>query len=323
MSNQALVPLVSIENGQPTTTSLDVAEFFHKRHDNVIRDIEKLRAESDATHLLNFEEVSNVTVRPDGTRIETPAYILTRAGFVMLAMGFSGKKAQDFKWAYIDAFDAMEAKLREDHLIVSGLSKALDRICPDPPRDPPGVVSKRMVKTLRALAAYWAMREGIPQETAEAAACVVGGIQKLDDFDGDNDKFWPMFSFLDCLVAHCDKDTEPATEQQLDTIKYLLDACNQTLYVRDYSGYKQLEVFYGITTENILTATQGQARRIADMAYTILKQYDALTYIVMQIKKQAKKLEAPKKARSRKRVAGGKQSTTGEPKEAAPGESQP
>jgi len=339
MNNQAPVPVVSIESGQPTTTSLAVAEFFGKRHDTVLRAIQTIRAELSVDRLRNFAET--VIERPNpsgGDPIKSPAYNLTRDGFVMLTMGFTGKKAQDFKWAYIDAFNAMEAELRrkqEDQKALSGLSQALERLLPTPPKEASGMKSKRMVKTLRALAAYWAMIEDMPQARAEAAVCAVGGIQKLDDFDGDNDKFWPMFDFLNRLVVHSDKDTEPATKQQIDAIRYLMDACTQTLYVRRNDAYKPLKEFYGVTPESILTATQGQARRIADAAYTLLNKYEMITSVVIQIKEWAKKMDGPqesdgkkelpirKRTPGKKRLPGGKRSSQGGPKDAAPRERQP
>ncbi|RPP68360.1 Rha family transcriptional regulator, partial [Pseudomonas aeruginosa] len=48
---------VEIIGGKPTTTSLDVAKHFRKRHDNVLRDIKNLECPEDFA-LLNFEECS-------------------------------------------------------------------------------------------------------------------------------------------------------------------------------------------------------------------------------------------------------------------------
>ena len=38
-------------------------------------------------------------------------YFMTRDGFSLLAMGFTGKKALKFKLKFIDAFNKMEARL--------------------------------------------------------------------------------------------------------------------------------------------------------------------------------------------------------------------
>ncbi len=116
MSQSALAfsPALTIVDGKPTTLSTDVARHFGKRHDNVVRDIENLRAQLDPDHLLNFEETEQSRSSPlNGAPISARAYRLTRDGFTLLAMGFTGKKALAFKLAYIDAFNRMEAELQK------------------------------------------------------------------------------------------------------------------------------------------------------------------------------------------------------------------
>lgn len=108
----AITPALAAVNGTPTALSTDVASHFGKRHDNVVRDIEALIQDLPADRLLNFEET--VTERPNpagGAPIQSRAYRLTRDGFTLLAMGFTGKKALAFKLAYLDAFNRMEAEL--------------------------------------------------------------------------------------------------------------------------------------------------------------------------------------------------------------------
>jgi Rha family phage regulatory protein len=116
MANTAgtLAPLLVVVDGRPTTTSIDVAEFFKKRHDNVLRDIENLVSQlPEKFRLLNFEETSNIINMPNGgTRTET-AYRLTKDGFTLLAMGFTGEEALRFKLVYIEAFNQMEATLHQ------------------------------------------------------------------------------------------------------------------------------------------------------------------------------------------------------------------
>ncbi|OIV46815.1 hypothetical protein BK025_08760 [Sodalis sp. TME1] len=89
-------PRVTIQNGKAVTTSLDVADYFDKRHDNVLRAIERLDCSEKFT-ALNFE-VSEYT---DSTGRKLPMYTMTKDGFVFLVMGFTGKKAAAFKEAYI------------------------------------------------------------------------------------------------------------------------------------------------------------------------------------------------------------------------------
>ena len=105
-----LLPMITERDGKPVTTSRAVAEQFGKQHKNVIQAIEGLRTTLDETedgrafNRLNFQPVT----LPDGKGEKRPAYLLTRDGFTLLAMGFTGAKAVQFKVAYINAFNRME-----------------------------------------------------------------------------------------------------------------------------------------------------------------------------------------------------------------------
>jgi len=94
------------KDGEFYVTSLQVAEHFEKRHDNVLRDIANLEV-PERFRLLNFEETS----RKDSQGVKRKAVLLTRDGFTLLAMGFTGQKAMDWKIKYIEAFNAMEREL--------------------------------------------------------------------------------------------------------------------------------------------------------------------------------------------------------------------
>lgn len=116
MPQTALVfaPSVTVVDGKPTTLSTDLARHFGKQHRNVLQAIENLLAHLDADHALNFQQTVETRQNPSGgAPISTPAYRLTRDGFTLLAMGFTGKKALAFKLAYIDAFNRMEAELQQ------------------------------------------------------------------------------------------------------------------------------------------------------------------------------------------------------------------
>jgi Rha family phage regulatory protein len=67
---------------------LDVAKYFDKRHDNVLRDIREMEV-SDSFLLLNFEETSYL----DQLGRQQPMYHITKDGFIFLTMGFTGQKA--------------------------------------------------------------------------------------------------------------------------------------------------------------------------------------------------------------------------------------
>ncbi|PAF53277.1 hypothetical protein BKH42_06920 [Helicobacter sp. 13S00482-2] len=90
-------------------SSLEIARVFEKRHDNIIKSIESLP--NDSFRLLNFEVSEEV--RKNGI-FEKPTkyYNLTRDGFSLLVMSFTGSKAYFWKTAFIDAFNKMESQLK-------------------------------------------------------------------------------------------------------------------------------------------------------------------------------------------------------------------
>nr|DAT83942.1 MAG TPA: regulatory protein [Bacteriophage sp.] len=104
-----LVETRKISKGKEVTvvTSLDVAETFEKRHSNVLRDIENLECSSEFREL-NFE----LTSYKDKSNREQPMYYITRDGFTLLVMSYTGEKAMKFKEAYINQFNQMEELLK-------------------------------------------------------------------------------------------------------------------------------------------------------------------------------------------------------------------
>lgn len=104
--------LVIIENGKAITTSLKVAEYFGKRHCDVLRQINLLEC-SDLFRQRNFA-LSNYTRQNGNVTKSYPMYYMTRDGFTFLAMGFTGKVAAKFKEAYINAFNEMERIIQEN-----------------------------------------------------------------------------------------------------------------------------------------------------------------------------------------------------------------
>ncbi|EOT9032491.1 Rha family transcriptional regulator [Escherichia coli] len=99
-------PEIAIVDGRAVTTSLAVANYFTKRHERVLDRIRNLECSAEfAEH--NFV-LSGYT---DASGRKLPCYQITRDGFAFLAMGFTGKRAAQFKEAYINAFNQMEKQL--------------------------------------------------------------------------------------------------------------------------------------------------------------------------------------------------------------------
>lgn len=89
-------------------TSLDVAETFNKRHSDVLRDIDNLNCSKEFTErnfaLSSYKDASGKTNKMQ---------YMTRDGFTILVMGYTGEKAMKFKEAYINQFNNMEKLLHE------------------------------------------------------------------------------------------------------------------------------------------------------------------------------------------------------------------
>ena len=101
--------LVIIQNRQAVTSSLQVAESFEKRHDHVLRDIETiLEGLPNSGEAQMFYET---TYQHPQNKQYYKMYYMNRDGFTLLAMGFTGKKAIQFKLQYIQAFNQMEQQL--------------------------------------------------------------------------------------------------------------------------------------------------------------------------------------------------------------------
>jgi Rha family phage regulatory protein len=147
-------PSVSLCSGRPATTSLEVAKFFSKRHDDVIRSIRNLRPNCPEKFTArNFAASEYI----DETGRSLPMFILYRDGFMLLVMGYTGKKALAMKLAYIEAFNRMEEELARQYAASSSPT----------PDDFPGTLSitpstTEDRKPLRALVGSWAQVSGLP-----------------------------------------------------------------------------------------------------------------------------------------------------------------
>ena len=153
---EAFSPSVSLHSGRPATTSLEVAKFFGKQHQHVMRSIDDLRSntpESFSASNFGRAEYSDEQGKP------RPMFILYRDGFMLLVMGYTGKKALAMKLAYIEAFNRMEEELARQ--------KEADRNITQDIVDFPGTLSLTPSsvadrKPLRALVGSWAKLSNAP-----------------------------------------------------------------------------------------------------------------------------------------------------------------
>lgn len=112
-------------DGKTITTSLILADSFGKIHRDVLRTIKNLEC-SDEFSLRNFAQSDYINERGK----KYPMYLITRDGFTILVMGFTGKKAMEWKEKYISAFNEKEELIidlyRKKYLVTPG--RILNRI---------------------------------------------------------------------------------------------------------------------------------------------------------------------------------------------------
>lgn len=108
--------LVYLKNNEAVCDSLQVAEKFHKRHDKLVSEIERMYpgligrgCAQNGGHPMFIK----TTYIHHQNNQSYPKYIMNRDGFSLLVMGFTGKKALEWKLQYIKAFNQMESFIKE------------------------------------------------------------------------------------------------------------------------------------------------------------------------------------------------------------------
>lgn len=122
-------------------SSREVAERFNKRNIDIITKIEgKIRPDGrvEVGLLEGIGCVGNPTdlyfIKSESINTQNgekyDEYLLTRDGFTLLVMGFTGQEALEWKLKYIDAFNKMESALREQNakLLPATYKEALQQL---------------------------------------------------------------------------------------------------------------------------------------------------------------------------------------------------
>jgi Rha family phage regulatory protein len=176
-------PKLKVINGKPYATSMEIARRFNKAHKNVLRDIERtISGCSEEFNRLNFEPVKYKDAKGE----MRPCFDITRDGFAILAMGFTGREAMVWKEAFLASYNEMEAELNRRRLkaghfeqmhLFPGLEQTIDASRP--------LISISAAKTIIA---YQGLN--IPVVTGKALRGLVkrGVIEGF--FDGRN---WQMY----------------------------------------------------------------------------------------------------------------------------------
>ncbi|WP_421854582.1 Rha family transcriptional regulator [Marinomonas sp.] len=179
MSN--LTPHVRLVDGTPVTSSRDIAEFFGRDHKNVIQKIQNLDCSEKFTQL-NFK----LSEYEDSTGRKLPCYQITRDGFTFLAMGFTGKRAAQFKEAYIQRFNELEQQAHtpallpvddaEKYLLLNSMIQSMGFTSA-----PVVVPSMEMIDLIRSVRLYQAQMARMPDPQG-----VDGTIERLKSLSKRN-----------------------------------------------------------------------------------------------------------------------------------------
>ena len=154
--------LVEVRNQQAVTSSQLVAEVFKKQHKDVLRAIENIKAENCAVTPMFFESTYTA-----GTGKAYKMYYINRDGLSLLVMGFTGKKALEWKLKYIEAFNAMEKQLK------------MPKLSPNPHYRTRMIKTavKDISETADVIAQYFGVKPGMARS---AAMTMVGSAYGID-----------------------------------------------------------------------------------------------------------------------------------------------
>ncbi|EGS6672574.1 Rha family transcriptional regulator, partial [Campylobacter jejuni] len=106
LTSYEIIENLKIVDNKIFTDSLFIAGVFEKNHRDVLKNIKNLC--DDEFKTLNFKESFYL----NSQNKKQPCYNLTRDGFSLLVMGFTGEKAYKWKIEFIKAFNEMEKRLR-------------------------------------------------------------------------------------------------------------------------------------------------------------------------------------------------------------------
>lgn len=213
-------PVVTVVDGDVTTLSTDVATFFEKQHKDVLRAIENILETVDEEHKRNFAPMLvDVKIGGGATR-KSKAYRLTRDGFTFLAMGFTGARAQEFKWAYIDAFNKMEAALRQ---------------CPAQAQLPTPTLTEQQAYAIMSKVAMRAKRDGAKYQTIYRALKARYQVTKYTNIP--RDKFDDAIEFICTVDLRTPEVPEPEPKQEPETN-------HGVLVPREFCEALRLRVYY-------------------------------------------------------------------------------
>ena len=114
--------------GRPVTSSRIVAEYFSKKHSDAVRAIDSIIAKKpELLASRNFAQWSEEVEIGSGAKRTVTGYWMDQKGFCILAMGFTGAKALEFKCAFYDEFERMKHELEAPTTITPAEQRTIQR----------------------------------------------------------------------------------------------------------------------------------------------------------------------------------------------------
>lgn len=162
--------LVTSYNGVLVADSLEVADRFGKRHADVLRTIDGLITEVATQNCVTNAEPESYFIPSEyqNRGKSYKKYLLTREGFSLLVMGFTGPAALHWKLLYIEAFNKMEQTLRGNadlrQLVTQITTDVLRTVLPDIRQavEPPPEIEDGRVHNSRRLDFLYGNDEALP-----------------------------------------------------------------------------------------------------------------------------------------------------------------
>ncbi|WP_320008120.1 Rha family transcriptional regulator [Maridesulfovibrio sp.] len=204
---QVVVELV-MENNQPMVSSVMVAERFEKQHKDVLKAIRNLEIPDEFSER-NFAPTSIDVAQPNGGTRKERSFNMTRDGFSLLAMGFTGHKAMEWKIKFLEAFNAMEARLTI------------------PPAEGKLLYKKAKPEAVRAfegVARYWCFLEGISWEQGKRQIEGVVRVPDLYEMDAlAMESAWTYLRMCMRIVPPKMRGKDICSKKELSPVNGLLD----------------------------------------------------------------------------------------------------
>lgn len=106
---------IAVIDGQPTTTTQDIADVYGKQHGHVLRIVRQRMAEApEAWRLSNFGETVSERANPSGgAPIQSPVIRMTKKGFHFVVGKFTGAKAVQHQIAFVDEFERLTVEIEK------------------------------------------------------------------------------------------------------------------------------------------------------------------------------------------------------------------